>query len=901
MLSCVVRTFEMKRYLLLFLLLTTTIAVTAQNRVSIKATVVDSLSKQPIGFATIAVLRIQDSSLVSYTITDKTGNFALHNLNISQPSRLLVSCVGYRSRHIALDAKKGETLIDLSEITLASKILKEVTIKAERTPVVIKKDTIEFDAEAFKVRPNAVVEDLLKKLPGVQVDHSGGITVNGKNVTKIKIDGKDFFANDPKIATRNLDADMISKVQVYDDRENDPDHLQPDYAVGKIINLKFKKALKKSTFGRASVAGGTEDRYQGSAFVNRFEDALQLSARGNSDNLSNTGMFGDGSSARLQAQPSNSIQKLTSGSLNINDQFGKKLKLNFTYGYANDMTVGKSIVNRQQFIGDTTFNSLSNNNSNHSSMGHNVGAKLEYGSDTATSIKYSPEFSYNTNSNNNLSYATGSNNLVPLLSQSINGGNSSGNFKSFQQTFTYYTKLNKKKGTSLSISSDLGISPSHNVSFTYDDLQSYVAALQSDTLNKYAKSINTTDKGDLSVGFHYPFTKKLSATVSLSSGYNRNEGDLVTYQQDLSTGLFDIFLQDQSNDLVRKEWDESAHPELQYKFNDNYSLKIGITAQLQQIGNHFNTFTNDLNQHFGYLFPSLQLDLNKLHFSYGENVRQPSINDLQPLTIAYSPLFTFIGNPGLKPTYMHNFGVNYFNFSNASQMYIFLTGSFVIETNSIVRGRSVSAEGAEVTTPINRNGRHTANLNASISKVFKKHGDWVFSENTRINGSAGHNFFEVNNQDGYQNTVAITVAQEFSANWKDIIELRPDYSISPAVTRYQFVDFKSSSYITHDANMAIDLHLPRKMTWNVNYAYIYNPLVAQGFQKSTNLLSLSVARSIQKNDLGEIRLSCYDLLNQAISTYHYATENTINDIQNQSVRRYLSLSYSYRFRKTITR
>jgi len=891
----------MKRYTLLFLIVCASIYASAQNHGNIKAIVLDSVNKQPISFATIAILKIKDSSLVSYTITDKTGAFTLRNLGINEASRLLISHVGYQSMRLNLSFKKAEQMTDLGQLFLSPKILEEVTIKGERVPVIMKKDTIEFNAEAFKVRPNAVVEDLLKKLPGVQVDHSGGITVNGKNVSKIKVDGKDFFAGDPKIATRNLDADMISKVQVYDDRENDPDHLQPDYAVGKIINLKFKKALQKSTFGRAAIAGGTEDRYQGNAFGNRFEGNLQLSARLSSDNLSNTGMFGDGSSAVLQSQPSSSIQKATDGNFNFNDQFGKKLKLNVSYNYSNRITTAKSTINRQQFIGDTTFSSLSASNSYQVSTSHSVGAILEYGSDTATHIKYEPRFSHNSDNSNNSGRSTGSNTFVPLLSQSITSDNSNSGNTSFQQAFTYYTKLDKKKGTSFSVSSNLEISPSHSNSFSYDNLQSYIAALQSDTLNKYSKNIDRKDAGNLDVGFHYPFSKKLSATISVGTNYNRNEGDLFTYQQDLNTGQFSIFLQDQSNNLTRKEWDESAHPELEYKFNDKYSVKVGVIAQLEQIGNHFNTYTNDLNQHFGYFFPSVQLDLNKVHFSYSERVSQPSINDLQPLTIVYSPLFTFIGNPDLKATHMHNFAVNYFDFKTESNFAVLLNSNFIIETNSIVRERSVSAEGAEVTTPINRNGRLTASFNAFIRKAFKKSGDWLFIETTNINGSAGHNFFEVNNQEGYQNTVAISLREEFTANWKDIIELRPNYSISPAVTTYQFVDFKSSHYITHDANLAVDLHLPKKMTWNVNYAYIYNPLVAQGFQKSTNLLSMSVARSIQKNDMGEIRLSCYDLLNQAISTFHYATENTIYDIQNQSVRRYFLLSYSYRFKKTITK
>jgi hypothetical protein len=193
--------------------------------------------------------------MISYTITDKNGAFAIHNLHDNEPARLLISHAGFESQHITLKYTKAEVL-DLGNIHLREKQLAEVNIKGELVPVVIKKDTIEFNAEAFKVRPNAVVQDLLKKLPGVQIDRDGTITVNGKGVSKVKVDGRDFFANDPKIATQNLDADMIAKVQIYDDRENDPDHLTPDNDVKKIINLKFKKEFSKATFGKIVAGAG---------------------------------------------------------------------------------------------------------------------------------------------------------------------------------------------------------------------------------------------------------------------------------------------------------------------------------------------------------------------------------------------------------------------------------------------------------------------------------------------------------------------------------------------------------------------------------------------------------------------------------------------------------------------
>ncbi|MGZ3752703.1 MAG: hypothetical protein ACXVAU_15580, partial [Mucilaginibacter sp.] len=231
-------------------------------------------------------------------------------------------------------------------------------------------------------------------------------------------------------------------------------------------------------------------------------------------------------------------------------------------------------------------------------------------------------------------------------------------------------------------------------------------------------------------------------------------------------------------------------------------------------------------------------------------------------------------------------------------VFISLYSRIIVESNSILRERSISSDGVEVTTPINRNGRFTTYLNANFGKNFKKQGNWELHTSIYINGSYGHNFFEVNHQDGYQNTRAVTLSQDLTASWKDILELRPAYSISPALTTYQLVSYKGVSYTTQSASMAADLRLPEKMTWSVNYSHTYNPLVAQGFQKNTNLLSLTIARHIQKQDKGEIRFTCYDLLNQSISTYHFATENTVVDGQNQALRRYFLLSYKYRISVT---
>lgn len=310
------------------------------QKATIKGKVTDSLNKQPLELSTVAVVDLKDTSLIAYTLSKKNGDFELQRLPVDKQVRLVISYAGYQNYIHNFNFKKGD-IVDLGNVTLSSKMLKEVVVRAERVPVKMKKDTIEFDAAAFKTRPNAAIEELLKKLPGVQIDGDGTITVNGKQVSKLLIDGKQFFGSDPKIATKNLDAAIVAQVQVYDDRENDPDHLVSETQVQKIINIKLKKAIKKSVFGKVFGGVGSRDRYEAGGLFNMFRDTLQVSLIGLSNNLNHTAFSRDELNAEGGFDRSGGntsfnggrnwgggIEKITSGGFNLNQNYGEKLKFN---------------------------------------------------------------------------------------------------------------------------------------------------------------------------------------------------------------------------------------------------------------------------------------------------------------------------------------------------------------------------------------------------------------------------------------------------------------------------------------------------------------------------------------------------------------------------------------------
>ena len=887
----------MRKLLILITIVLGSIYGMAQNRHTITGSISDSITREPLELVTVALLQVKDSSLVSYVVTDKKGVFTLYNVKDNIPQRLLVSYVGYKSLRVKLNFPVGQ-LYNLGALSLSPKQLASVTVKGEAVPIIIKKDTIEFNAEAFKVRPNALVQDLLKKLPGMQVERDGTLMFNGKSISKVKVDGRDFFANNYRIVTQNLDADMIAKIQVYDDRENDPDHLLPDNDVKKIVNLKFKKEFTKSAFGKMAAGAGTQGRYQlDGTFIKTLDD-LQVAIISNSNNLNGTN-FTSPSFSPFQFGPRAGDQRLTTTGVNINDNFGKHVKVNLTYNLNAAKATNNSIKNVQQFLHDTTITSNSINTIHNTNTNHAINGTVDYTPDAATKWHFAPQISIVNNSANTGSVSTAFNNFTPILSHDVRTDNNSGSNTNYEHNLSYYHSF-KKQGESINISNSVTINPSSGVDYNTDNLTSYIAGLNSDTLNRLANNASKNTSVNVDVSYHYPLSKNIIGGLTYTSLYNQTGASLFTYNQDLATGKYDLFLQSQSSDLTRNLWGENLHPQIIYT-KKKVNLDAGFIVMQQNINNRFGNNVADLNQTFDYLLPVINLTLGKVTFSYSESVQQPSISDMQPITIVYSQLFSFKGNPDLKPVRRHMFNMRLFNFNYKSGSSTSVYAQVTQDNSSFTRQSTITPQGATFTTPINGKGRFSTSLSYSQNIRFKKMGQWTLSEHGGINVGYGHNYYLVNNLPGYQNTYYGSYNQGFSAEWNDIFSISPSYVISPAVTRYELVKLPTQSYARQEVTVPINIQWPKHIVVDINYNYIYNPQEAQGIRPKSNILSVSIARLLQQKDKGEFRLTCYDLLNQSLSSSHYAENNTINDIQYQTLKRYFMLSYSYRFNKVTSK
>ncbi|HEV8272928.1 MAG TPA: carboxypeptidase-like regulatory domain-containing protein, partial [Chitinophagaceae bacterium] len=352
----------MKKILLILLSGFIWLAAFSQKSGTIKGVVFDTIAKQPVPAATITVLQSKDSSLVTFTMTNSRGEFSLANVPYGD-YRLLVTHVNYHNVNKYFTINDANKNIDLPNIEVSdkNKVLEEVVIMAEAPPVTLIGDTVQYNAGSFKTKPNAVVEDLLKRMPGIQVEKDGTVKAQGQEVKKVLVDGKEFFGNDPKIATKNLPADAVDKVQVYD-KQSDMAQLTgfDDGQSEKTINLKLKKDKKKGVFGKVNAGGGTDGRYQGKFNVNSFKGARQMSVIGMGNNtnaegfsfmdilsfsggMNQLGGGGGGININMSSNDplassmgggnNNSINTSWAGGANYNNILGTKMEVQSNYFY----------------------------------------------------------------------------------------------------------------------------------------------------------------------------------------------------------------------------------------------------------------------------------------------------------------------------------------------------------------------------------------------------------------------------------------------------------------------------------------------------------------------------------------------------------------------------------------
>jgi hypothetical protein len=891
----------------------------AQGKGQFSGKLTDSSGKKQIPYATVTVFTSTDTTIVTYRLSDDDGKFKVPGLPLNHALRAVITASGYEvwRKEFTLTADSSQMDMGTVKMNIQIQELDEVLVIAERPPVVYRKDTIEFNASAFKTLPTALVEDLLKKFPGVDIDKEGNITVNGRKANKMLVDSKEFFGTDPKIASKNLPANIIDKVQISDDKEEmqrNPDLSAAE--VGVVINLKLKRSIKQGWFGKVYAGAGTDERYELGGIVNLFRDTLQVSVLGFSNNLNRSGFsisdvmsVGGFSRSNVNSIMINSdggfalndisfgglgqgIVRSSGGGINTNTILSKKITLSLQYFYGRNNTRVFERSNTQQFFNDTTLTTRNTSSGGNDDYSHRVSGFMRWKVDSLTTIDYRPSFTFTKGRNQRLSESSSISNYEGQLNESVNEQRTSTDGFSLGQELSYSRSF-RKAGRSLY--STISMQLNSNDISQYNDAENiFYKTSTPSSLNQLRSQDQNNMNGRLYINYNEPVSKALSLRFTQTLELFQNKDFIDTYEFDPATNKYIIPNEDLTNGLKRNGLRSSSYAGLQYKYK-KFSITPGMTLRALNIDNTFRK-NPDLNQHFLYLLPALAVKFNKWNFNYTVNVTEPSATDLQPVVNNTNPLFLQLGNPSLKPTLAHSININsyFYDVKQSLNYNFYLSGT--INNNAVIRERIVDENGVQISRPINANGVWRTYASGSVRKQYKFSQKWKFSAGLSMYVQYNQGLVLVNQNRSVSKNWNLNPGFNWSFNWDDKFELNQRYGPSWTKSFYESNVYPSLQIWRHTASSELVVRLPKHWVWESSLDYNYNPQVAEGIAKSAFRWNAAVNFLFLKDDKGQFKLSVYDLLNQNISVVRTVQENYIRDAETMVLQRYFLLTFTYNIR-----
>ena len=892
----------------------------------------DTIARQPVTSATITLMQKKDSSLISFTMTDNNGKFELTGIQNGE-FRLLMTHVNYHSSSLVFKIDDEHKTIDLGRIIMndRAKVLSEVTVTSEAPPVTLVGDTVQYNAGSFKTQPNANVEDLLKKLPGVKVEKDGTVKAQGEKVQKVLVDGKEFFGNDPKVATKNLPADAIDKVQVYD-KLSDQAQLTgfDDGNSEKTINLKLKKDKKKGAFGKINAGVGTDDRYQGKFNVNSFKGARQLSVIGMGNNtnaegfsfmdiLNFTGALSqlkNGGNINLSINDNDPLSGLLGGNnsginttfgggVNYNNIIGTKTDFQSNYFYSRFNPNRISNIVRQYFSPANIYNQ--NSYTDNLNNNHRLNLNADYQIDSFTSLKITPSFSYQKTKNK----AVSDYNTLSEQGIVINDGSSNNlvNTEGYNlNTNILFRKRFHKKGRTFS----LNLLTNLNSSEGDGSLKSITSFFDPNSSQRNFDSINQINNTESDLkGYNAkavytePVFKKSLLEFSIGKSNTISTSSKTTYDYNKGNGKYDLINPGLTNDY--KNFYDYVNTGLRFrKQAKTYNYSVGLSWQQSDLEGKVIGSLKDstLRKRFSDLLPNARFQyyfskLKNILVNYSSSTNQPTVSQLQPVPDNSNPLYIKLGNPNLKQEYMSTLRVNasFVNPYKNRNFFIFLTAQQT--NNKIVSYDKINELGVDSVRPVNVNGVY--NLNGTVSWGFPVRflkgsldisSNIAYDKGKQLVGDAV-NKIQVNKI----NTITLgpQVRLEMSATEKLNLSLTSGLNYSRS--GYSIESARNSTFINQEYSGAIDWQLPKGffISSDLNYS-IYNYM--SGFNTTVPLWNASISKQMLHFNRGELKFAVNDILNKNVHINHNSNQNYIEDSRVNSLRRFFLLSFTYSLSKT---
>lgn len=874
--------------------------------------------------ATVLLLNARDSALINFALTNTDGFFEMKNV-ARQDYVFKVSYVGYAPLTRMVTPTPEQVIVDLGSLNMspASKMLDAVTIEAERAPVTIKKDTIEFNAGSFKTKDNAVVEDLLKKLPGVEVDNDGTIRAQGEQVQRVMVDGKEFFGKDPKLATRNLPADAIDKVQVFDKKSDQAVFTGiDDGQKEKTINLQLKEEKRNGAFGTLEGGYGSDDRYKFRANLNRFRKDEQLSFLGMGNNVNEQGFSIDdymsftggaqrmraGGRVRIEFNGNNQsgiplnfggrntgIMTNYAGGLNYNKEFSTKTEVSSSYFYNQLQHNLDQETERINYLPAGDLRYSEDSHQDNSNINHRVNLILDHKIDSMNSIKWTTNVGYNETEVHESGVGENYSAEGDLENRTTRSNNAFGTSTSLTSNALWRHRFSKK-GRTLTLNAQLGVSQTDR-----DGAQDAVTDYYTSGESRVISQDNSQTTDNLSYSGTLTYTEPLGRRKYLEGNYSfrQNLNDVNREVYDVNSGepVFNAALSNKYNS------DYQYHRAgLNFRINrSKYNLVVGSSVQQTLLAGDLESLGTTVSKTYENILPVVRFnydfsDTRHLEFEYETSVQEPTIQQLQPVVDNSDPLNLYIGNPNLRPAYEHRWQVNANIFNPASFVNFFSFVEATYTRNAITEAQSYTEKQERISMPVNVTDNMRITGNATFGFPIEK-----ISSRFSLTGNATHqvsaNVIEGTVSDITQ--TAMSGRTRYDYHYKEIFNLGMSAEISRQVTSYAFDEQADQEYVNNTFTADMNLDFLKNYQLSSSFEYLVFKSFGNEYDQAIPFLNASISRFFLKAKSGELRFSVNNILDQESIVSQSADINYFQRQRTNSLGRYFMLSFVYALNKQL--
>ena len=902
-----------KCLLMLLMILFSPMAFAQQSGGNVTGSVVEQGSDTPIEQATVRLLNVKDSAMVRGVVSARNGSFTLKN--VKKGSYLLhITFIGYDPLYqpLQITGKKNPVNVGKLELSDGAIELGEAVVIGKAPEVTVRNDTVEYNADSYKVTEGSVLEDLLKKMPGVEVDSEGKITVNGKEVKKVMVDGKEFFSDDPKVASKNLPAKMIDKLQVLD-KKSDMAQMTgfDDGEEETVINLTVKPGMKQGWFGNAYGGYGSKDRYEGNAMVNRFVNNDQITFMGGANNTNNMGfsdlastMFsgmGGGGGRRGGFGAGSGITSSGNAGLNFSKEFKPdKLTLGGNTRYSHSDNDARSKSDRQNILpGDSSSYDNSEAMSRTKSDNFGVDFRLEWKPDTMTQLIFRPSFSFSHSMNDNFSDATTLDNERDTVNTNKSSNYSESNGYNLNASIDFSRKLNNK-GRVFSATLSGGNSDSYSDGMNRSDIVYFnqTDALKNSIIDQRSRYDNKGFNYRAYVSWVEPIGHNnfIQATYSISQ--RKQEALKNVYNQD-ADGIYNVldsaYSQSYRNNFISQRASLSFKSQ-RAKFN--YTIGLNLDPSYSSSENFVgDTTLSKITRKVVNLSPMAQFNYmfdkrTNLRIMYNGRTSQPSMTQLQPVADISDPTNITIGNPDLNPRYTNNVFIRFQQFTPEKQraFMIMANGSYII--NDIVSYTSYNQEtGVKTTTYKNVNGNYSGNVRMMLNTPLKNK---KFSINSMTMASFANSNGYINEEKNTNRNLILSERGgiDFRSSYLDLgvngnIRYNATSNSLQKENNQNTFNYGAGGYTT--IYLPLNFKIESDVNWSTNSGY------GDGFKQNEVLWNASASKSFLKNNQGTLRFKIYDILQQRSNISRSITASYIQDSEYNTLGSYFMVHFIYRF------